>query len=172
MAHQKEGLSLRSLCLELEPTDINLVASRAIAQRLPLIRSRNQSLTLNLTPELSKVTADPLRIEQVLLNLISNAINLTPNGGTISISAYEREGFVFVKVKDSGTTIPHEKRQEIFKPHCQLEDNRGRQISEIGLGLSLCRYFVELHGGTIWLETKEHSKGNTFAFTLPLHPSR
>ncbi|HIE17889.1 MAG TPA: hypothetical protein EYP71_06800 [Dehalococcoidia bacterium] len=170
MAHQQEGLSLNSSCLELEATNINLIASRAITQALPLIRSHNQSLTLNLTPRLPKIAADPLRIEQVLLNLISNAVNLTPNGGNISISAYERQGFVLVSITDSGTTIPPEKRQEIFKPHCYLEDNRGQQIPEIGLGLSLCRYFVELHGGTIWLETKGRSKGNTFTFALPLHP--
>ena len=160
-------LQVEGFHLELEPTDINTIVYRVVDQLLPTVRSRNQSLALNLVPHPSKIIADPLRVEQVLHNLLSNATKLTPNGGNISISSDKQAGYMVIKIQDSSPCIPPEEQRELFQPYYRLKEVKDKQISGIGLGLALCRHLVELHDGRIWVESKENN-GNTFAFTLPL----
>lgn len=161
-------LQVEGFHLELEPTDIDTIVYRVVDQLLPAVRSRNQSLTLNLAPHSSKIIADPLRVEQVLHNLISNATKLTPNGGNISVSTDKQAGYIVIKIQDSSPCIPPEEQRELFQPYYRLKDDKDKQISRIGLGLAMCRHLVELHDGRIWIENEENN-GNTFAFTLPLN---
>lgn len=154
--------------LELELTDIDAIIHKVIDQLSPIISNREQSLTLNLTPNTKKVIADALRIEQVLHNLLSNAIKSTPTGGNILVSTDKQDGYMVIKIQDSSPYIPRIEQRELFQPYCRLIGDKDTQISGTGFGLALCKHLVELHGGRIWLENEEN-KGNTFTFTLPLN---
>jgi len=154
--------------LEPELTDIDTIVHRVVDQLSPIISNREQSLTLNTTPNTKKVMADSLRIEQVLHNLLSNASKSTPIGGSISISTDKQAGYIFIKIQDSGPRMLRLEQRELFQPYCRLTGDKDTQIPGIGLGMALCKHLVELHGGRIWVENKE-KKGNTFALTLPLN---
>jgi len=161
-------LQVEGFHLELEPTDIDTIVYRVVEQLLPAVHSRNQSLTLNLIPHSSKIIADPLRVEQVLHNLLSNATKLTPNGGNISVSSDKQAEYIVIKIQDSIPCMPPKEQHELFQPYYRLKGDKDKQISRIDLGLALCRHLVELHDGRTWVESKENN-GNTFAFTLPLN---
>ncbi len=153
--------------MELEPTGIDAIAYKVVDQILPIVHSRDQSLALDVTSYLPEIAADALRIEQILLYLLSNAVKFTPDGGSISFSAASNSGFIVIKVRDSGCCIPPEEQQEIFQPYYRLKGDNEKDSPGVGLGLALCKHLVELHGGRIWVES-EQGKGNTFAFALPL----
>ncbi len=153
--------------LELEPTEINAIVYDVVDQLSPTVRSRGQSLTLNLPPGLPNIIADSLRIEQVLVNLLSNAAKFTPQGGSISLSADAQNGYIVIEVQDSGPSIPLEEQHKVFQPYYRLKAANREQIPGVGLGLALCKHLVELHGGRIWMESQQ-GKGNTFAFSLPV----
>jgi two-component system NtrC family sensor kinase len=153
--------------LELELTDINTIVYKVVDQLLPIVRSRDQSLTLNLTPRIPKISVDALRVEQILLNLLSNATKFTPKGGSISISTDKQNGLMVIEIQDSGPSIQPEEQHKVFQPFYRLKSNNKEHIPGAGLGLALCKHLVELHGGKIWVES-EQGKGNTFVFTLPL----
>jgi signal transduction histidine kinase len=163
-------LQVDSLCLELEKADIDAIVYRVADQLLSIVRSRDQSLTLNLTPNLPNIIGDPLRIQQILHNLLSNATKLTPYGGSISISTHRQGEYIVIEIKDGSTCIPLEEQHEVFLPYYRAKGAEDEPINEIGLGLALCKHLIELHGGNIWVESKEN-EGNTFAFTLPLSNS-
>ena len=156
--------------LELEPTAIDTIVYRVVDQLLPIARSRNQSLTLNLIPNPPKIIADSLRVEQILHNLLFNATKLTPQGGNISVSTDKQRDYIVIKIQDSSPGIPPEEHHAIFQPYYRLKGDKEKHIPGIGLGLALCKRLVGLHGGRIWVESKENN-GNTFAFTLPLDNS-
>ena len=153
--------------LELEPTEINTIVYNVVDQLSPIVRSRRQSLALNLAPNLPKVMADSLRIEQILTNILSNATKFTPQGGSISISVNQHNGYIVIEVQDSGPSIPVEEQYKVFQPYYRLKGEEKEYIPGAGLGLALCKHLVELHGGRIWVES-EQGKRNTFAFTLPV----
>ena len=112
------------------------------------------------------VTADLQMVKTVLRNLISNAIKYTGTNGEISINAKEDNQYVVVAIKDNGTGISPEIRKKLFKID-SLQSTPGTNNEKgTGLGLLLCKEFVELHGGSIWVES-EAGKGSRFAFTLP-----
>lgn len=160
-------LEAKGFHLELEPTEINAIVYDVVDQLSPIVRSRRQSLTLNLPPRLPNIIADSLRIEQVLVNLLSNAAKFTPQGGSISLSADEQNGYIVIEVQDSGPSIPLEEQHKVFQPYYRLKAANREHIPGVGLGLALCKHLVELHGGRIWMESQQ-GKGNTFAFSLPV----
>ena len=128
----------------------------------PITKSKRQSLTLNLPASLPAIKADRQYLEQVLLNLLTNASKFTPEGGRITLSAASENGRLVIQVADSGMGIPAEKQELIFQPYYQVNGGRGS-----GLGLAITKFLVELHGGNIWLESAT-SQGSTFSFSLPL----
>ena len=155
--------------LELEPTDMNNIIRSAVDQLSPLIRSRNQSLALNVEPNLPKIMADSLRVEQILLNLLSNASKFTPQDGNISLTAHKLGDYIVIEVQDSGPGIPIKEQDKLFQPYYRLNRNK-EHIPGVGLGLALCKHLIELHNGKIFVES-EPGKGSTFAFSLPLKNS-
>lgn len=114
---------------------------------------------------LPEVMADESRVEQVLVNLIHNAIKFTPSGGRISISARARDTDILVSVADTGTGIPEDDLPRIFERFYKADKSRSSQGT--GLGLAIAKHIVEAHGGRIWADSVER-KGSTFSFTLPL----
>ena len=115
--------------------------------------------------DLPPVFADPDRISQVLGNLLHNAVKFTPEGGRISLSAYQKVDRVIIKVEDTGVGIPAEGLPRIFERFYKAD--RSRSGGGTGLGLAISRHLVEAHGGQIWAESTE-GRGSSFFFTLPV----
>lgn len=122
-------------------------------------------LTLDVPVHLPAVNADPGRMEQVLVNLLHNAIKFTPPGGDITVSAYQQEQVVVFVVRDTGTGIDSETLPRIFERF--YKSDPARSGGGTGLGLSIARHLVEAHGGRIWAES-EPDAGSVFFFSLPL----
>jgi two-component system phosphate regulon sensor histidine kinase PhoR len=122
-------------------------------------------LDIAIPPSLPKVMADEARVEQVLVNLIHNAIKFTPSGGRINISAKARDSDILVSVTDTGIGIPADDLPRIFERFYKAD--KSRSGGGTGLGLAIAKHIVEAHGGRIWVESVE-GKGSTFSFTLPL----
>jgi signal transduction histidine kinase len=117
-------------------------------------------------PENTFVFADEFMITTVIRNLVYNAIKFTPNKGEIVISTHTRDDVVEVRVADNGVGIPQENLEKLFRTDIRLSTSGTDKESGSGLGLVLCKDFIEKNGGNITIETEEN-KGTTFIFTLP-----
>lgn len=122
-----------------------------MASFLPLIRDKGLSLSLELPPALI-VNADEQRLEQILLNLLANAIKFTPVAGQIILRAREEKENVIVEIQDTGPGIPKEEQIKLFRPYYQVMADRHR-VPGLGLGLAITKQLVELHGGRIWVDS-------------------
>jgi signal transduction histidine kinase/uncharacterized protein YigA (DUF484 family) len=154
--------------MELEPSDFDL--PRAIENTLILVRERAQrrgiALGHTVDERLGMIHGDERKVRQVLLNLLSNALKFTPEGGRIDVQAALRDGVAEVSVTDTGVGISPEDQEAIFEEFRQV-GTAAKKVEGTGLGLAISRKFVELHGGTIWV-TSQLGEGSTFIFTLPL----
>jgi len=115
----------------------------------------NHTLTLDMAPDLPDIVADRERIMQVMMNIVSNAIKYTPDGGQISISAAQGNGRVWLVVDDNGIGIPEEDRPRIFERFYRVDKARSRQSGGTGLGLSIAKEIVDRHQGVLALQDKE-----------------
>ena len=153
--------------MELDRADFDLPA--AIGNALSLVRERAQrrgiALASTLDPAIGTIHADERKVKQVLLNLLSNALKFTPEGGAIGVRAGVEGAFVEVAVSDTGVGISPEDQAAVFEEFRQV-GAASKKVEGTGLGLAISRKFVELHGGTIRVES-ELGRGATFAFTLP-----
>ncbi len=127
------------------------------------------ALTLDVDPRLGEFVGDERKIKQVLLNLLSNAVKFTPEGGQITLKAVVADGSVEISVSDTGIGIAPEDQEAIFEEFRQVGGDDARKREGTGLGLTLAKKFVEMHGGRIWVKSKV-GKGSTFSFTLPVRP--
>ncbi|OLC52144.1 MAG: hypothetical protein AUH85_17745 [Chloroflexi bacterium 13_1_40CM_4_68_4] len=156
--------------MELEPSEFSLFD--VLTNALTLVRERaarqHISLGLELQPGLERITADERKVKQIVVNLLSNAVKFTPDGGRVDVVGARRDGALEVSVHDTGIGIAPDERERIFEEFQQAASARGREGT--GLGLTLAKRFVELHGGKIWVES-EVGKGSTFRFTLPIAAS-
>jgi signal transduction histidine kinase len=132
-----------------------------------VISQRRQSLDVDLDEELPLLYADEARLRQVFFNLLSNASKFTPDGGKIKIKASRKDNFCQLTVSDNGIGIKKEELKQIFEPFYQADNLMTRERRGTGLGLTLVKEIVEMHGGQIWVEN-EYGKGSNFIFTLPL----
>ncbi len=154
--------------LKVEPVDI-LRLLRDVAENMaPMAASQGQSLNVELPQSLPLVEGDSNRLQQVVMNLMSNALKFTPSDGRIQLAARERDGVIAVEVRDTGPGIPKDERERLFEPYQRLDSDRGH-LSGLGLGLALCKTLVQLHGGDIWVRSRV-GKGSTFGFSLPVRP--
>jgi signal transduction histidine kinase len=155
--------------MELELTKFDL--PMAIDNALTLIRERASrhgiKLHQSVDERLGEFTGDERKIKQILLNLLSNAVKFTPEGGQIKVEATQGDRAVIVAVIDTGIGIALEDQEAIFEEFRQVGTNYAQKREGTGLGLTLTRKFVELHGGKIWVES-EVGKGSKFTFTLPI----
>ena len=118
---------------------------------------------------LEMIRADERKVKQMLLNLLSNALKFTPEGGRIDVRATMNEGMAEISVSDTGVGIAPEDQEAIFEEFRQV-GTADKKVEGTGLGLALSRKFIELHRGRIWVES-EAGRGSTFTFTLPLAAS-
>jgi len=154
--------------MELELVEFNLPG--AIDNTLTLLRERahRRGITLEraIDDRVGKISADERKVKQVLLNLLSNALKFTREGGRIGVRADLRDGAVEIAVTDTGVGIAPEDQATVFEEFRQVGTS-AKKVEGTGLGLAISRKFIELHGGRIWV-TSEVGVGSTFAFTLPL----
>jgi len=154
--------------MELELTDFHLPT--ALDNALTLVRERagRRSITLQMSVDerLGAVQADERKIRQVVLNLLSNALKFTPEGGRIDVAAVPKDGLVEVSVSDTGIGIAPEDQEAVFEEFRQV-GTAAKKVEGTGLGLTLCRKFVELHSGRIWVRS-QLGVGSTFTFTIPV----
>jgi signal transduction histidine kinase len=132
-------------------------------------RAQRRGITLGRAVDghLGKIHADERKVKQVLLNLLSNALKFTPEGGKIDVRAGMRDGVAEISVSDTGVGIAPEDQEAVFEEFRQV-GTASKKVEGTGLGLAISRKFIELHGGRIWV-TSQPGKGSTFTFTLPLH---
>jgi signal transduction histidine kinase/putative methionine-R-sulfoxide reductase with GAF domain len=158
--------------MELEHSEFSLADT--IHGALAFIRERAAShriaLTADVPTDLGTVVADERKVRQVLLNLLSNAVKFTPDGGTIAVRAWRTNGEVQVAVRDTGIGIAPEDHAKVFDEFQQVGRPSDRSREGTGLGLTLAKRFVELHGGRIWVES-EIGKGTKFTFAIPVATS-
>jgi signal transduction histidine kinase len=149
----------------------SFVAAETVRASLAFIRDRAAAhriqVAADIAPDLPTVTADERKVRQVLLNLLSNAVKFTPDGGWIGISATASTAELVIAVKDTGIGIPVEDQPAVFEEFRQVGQRSDRSREGAGLGLTLAKRFVELHGGRIWVES-EVGQGSTFSFAIPL----
>ncbi|HWC05330.1 MAG TPA: GAF domain-containing protein [Methylomirabilota bacterium] len=147
----------------------------ALDNALTLVRERATrhgiTLTQTLPTGVGDIVADERKVKQILLNLLSNAVKFTPEGGRVGLAATAAEGVVTISVSDTGIGIAPEDQGAIFEEFRQVGRDDARKQEGTGLGLTLAKKFVELHGGRIWIQSQV-GQGSTFTFTLPVRSER
>ncbi len=162
---------IESRTMELEKTSIALqeLIDECVRTTLPLIRGRSLTVRQEIEPGLAPLVADRTKIRQVLLNLLSNAVKFTPEG-SVTVRANAKGDRLVVSVQDTGVGIRQDDQPKLFRAFQQLNGGKIHlPLGGTGLGLVISKSFVELHGGEIWVESRE-GHGSTFSFTLPLEP--
>ena len=147
-----------------ESVDIAQVAGNVAERIHPGIQTRRQSLTLDIPDHLPLVRADPEHLEQVLLTLVANASKFSPEEGSIKVSIWQDDrGNLITQVSDTCGGIPPEEQERVFEAYYQVQRSEGKG----GLGLTIARFLVELHGGKIWL-AGQTGPGCSFFFSIPM----
>ena len=156
--------------MELELATFDLPLAIDNARTFVRERATKHGINLDVTVDerLGDFVGDERKIKQILLNLLSNAVKFTPEGGRIGIKAKQADGSVEISVSDTGIGIAPDDQPKIFEEFRQVGADYVHKVEGTGLGLTLAKKFVELHGGKIWVES-EVGKGSTFTFTLPLN---
>ena len=166
---------INELTLHKEPYDINVLLERAVSMLQPLCDEKSLTVHLDLARDLPKVSIDIDRINQVIYNLLNNAIRYIEAGCMITVSTQvvtvQGQPYVQVQIVDTGSGIAPEDLQHIFQYFYRSEKSRSRKSGGSGIGLALARQFVRSHGGRIWADS-EVGRGTTFTFILPIHNQR
>jgi two-component system, NtrC family, sensor kinase len=154
--------------LELATFDLPLAIDNARTFVRERATRHGIALDVSVDDRVGDFVGDERKIKQILLNLLSNAVKFTPEGGRIGIKASQTDGAVEISVSDTGVGIAPEDQARIFEEFRQVGADYAHKSEGTGLGLTLAKKFVELHGGRIWVES-EVGKGSTFTFSLPIH---
>ena len=158
-------LKTHELKLSIKAVDIRTIADAVLHICRPLVKSKPVELINKIEASIPLVEADENRLYQILHNLVGNAIKFTTEGG-IAISASSKDDMVEVCVQDTGIGIPEDKIDDIFKSFEQVDASITREHGGTGLGLTITKQLIELHGGSIWVES-QLDKGTNVSFTLP-----
>ncbi len=161
-------INMGKVQLELHPLDIREIVARAVENVRPLIEERGQTLIEHILAIPMMVNADAVRLEQVFVNLLANATKYTPSGGKIEVRASVGHSEVWVRVADNGIGIPAETLPHVFELFTRGETASTQVKDGLGIGLSLVREFVNLHGGSTQVRSDGPDKGSEFTVRLPL----
>jgi two-component system sensor histidine kinase ChiS len=159
-------LKTQHLAIQQKPLDMRVLVDLVLKFSEPLLAGKKLILKNEIPPDLPPVEGDENRLQQILHNLVGNAIKFTQSG-EVKISAAQRNGVIEISVADTGIGISKDKQQDIFKSFEQVDASISREYGGTGLGLAITKSLVELHGGKIWVES-EVGKGSTFIFSLPV----
>lgn len=154
--------------LRREPVDLCKIAESAIESVQPIIQSRNQQLAISMPRQPVMIHADPTRMVQVLENLLNNATKYTEPGGRIWFDLDNRQNRAILRVRDDGAGIPPHMLSRIFDLFVQADDNHLDAQGGLGIGLTLVRQLVELHGGTVKAYSEGAGRGSEFEVLLPV----
>jgi PAS domain S-box-containing protein len=160
------------LIVEPRPVDLAHVVEAGVESVRPAADARGVRLDLSLEAGAGLVSGDTDRLQQVIWNLLSNAVKFTPRGGRVGVRLSRADGHAEVEVSDTGRGIPTEFLPYVFDRFRQADGRITREHGGLGLGLSIARHLVELHGGTIEAESEGEGRGATFRFRLPLLSTR
>jgi CheY-like chemotaxis protein len=156
------------LRLDVEPVDLESLLTVAIDSLQPAVTAKDIVLTWQAAPGIPRVLADPARVQQMIWNLVSNAIKFTPRDGTIQVALRRAGSAVEISVKDSGVGIESEFAPYMFDRFRQADGTAHRAFGGLGLGLAIVRQLMELHGGTVKGESTGKGHGSTFTLTFPV----
>ncbi|HWJ94327.1 MAG TPA: ATP-binding protein, partial [Telluria sp.] len=154
--------------LKKERVDLRAIVTTALETSAGLIEGAGHTLTVDLPPEPLELEADTTRLVQVLSNLLNNAAKYTPAGGTVALAVRREDGQAVVTVSDTGIGIPADAIGSVFEMFTQVRGSIDRAQGGLGIGLSLVRRLVELHGGRVSAASAGRGKGSTFTVRLPL----
>jgi len=154
------------------PVDIPQVLEAAIEMSSPLVARYRQEVEVEVQPDLPQIEADRARLVQVVSNLVTNAAKYSEPGGHIRVSARMDAGRLHILVKDTGVGIPPEMLERIFEMFTQVDRTLERTRGGLGIGLTLVRRLVELHGGSIVARSPGVGHGSEFEIVLPVQPVR
>lgn len=155
--------------LKIEPLEIPDVVQGVLDTFRTYAEQSGVNLTSQVARNLPRVAADRDRVGQVLMNLVSNAIKYSPGGGDAKIAVKRHGDKVNIEVTDSGIGISEEDQRQLFTKFFRVDSSLTREIGGTGLGLSICKSVIDLHGGEVWVKSRE-GQGSTFAFSLCVAP--
>ncbi|RZL61542.1 MAG: response regulator, partial [Variovorax sp.] len=153
--------------LKREVVDLALLLSQAVESATPALETARHRLTVTLPDGPALVDADPARMVQIVTNLLNNAAKYTPDGGDIRLSAWTEEQQVIVELQDNGLGIPLEDQVRLFQLFTQLPHTGSKSHGGLGIGLSIVKSLVEMHGGTVRVHSAGLNQGSTFRIELP-----
>lgn len=154
------------IVMNLQTVELGSMVSRVLEDLQSRAAEKNIKLQ-NFLPEKTEVKADADRLEQVLFNLVDNAIKYGRNDGAVAVECKVVDNkFVQLSVRDDGPGIPEDAKERVFERFYRIDRARSREAGGTGLGLSIVKHIVQSHGGEVWVES-ELGKGSTFCFTLP-----
>jgi signal transduction histidine kinase len=156
--------------MEMESCQLATVINEAVEVLKERAKAKEIVLQITLPRALPLVIGNPIRLGQVVTNFVGNAIKFTPDGGTVTILAWETEGEVAVEVGDTGIGIAPEDQAHIFDKFYRVQSTQVSGIEGTGLGLAIVKSIVEGHGGRVWVES-ELGQGSNFGFALPIASS-
>jgi len=156
--------------MPLIPTTFSLqnLIEEVVKNLRPILDAKQLELLLNPFPGERGIQGDHDKLEQVITNLLVNAVKFTPPGGRITISLERNEKYVKASIRDTGIGIPAEKQSRIFERFYRVEPESSSKMNGTGLGLYIAKNIIEMHGGRIWVAS-EVGNGSEFSFTLPIH---
>lgn len=157
----------KAYSLDIRSVTVANLVQTTVKRLTPQATAKHIILHPNLPADLPPLQADEDRITQVLVNLVANAIQYTPEGGNVSITATRQSDEIQISVKDTGVGIPPEHLANLFTRFYRVDKSRSRNAGGgSGIGLTIAKHLVEAHGGRIWAESKGDGQGSTFTFSL------
>lgn len=156
------------LTINARPHNSGQTIEQVAAQFQPLFAAQHINMHLDLPDDLPEIYADRDRLEQTLINLLSNALRYTPDGGSVTIAARPLDYYVQISVRDTGIGVAPEHLPHIFERFYRVDKSRNRQSGGTGIGLTISRHLVYAQGGDIWVESEGVGQGTTFHVTLPV----
>ncbi len=161
-----------NLRLEMQPLDLTMVIERALDTMRPAAEAKSISFETVYLAETDVITGDPERLQQVVWNLVSNAVKFTPSGGHVTLRLERVDPYLQLIVSDTGKGINPDFLPYVFDRFHQADSSSTRRFSGLGLGLALVRHLVELHGGAVSVDSPGEGLGTSFTIKLPLRAVR
>jgi signal transduction histidine kinase len=160
------------LRVDIQPCELADVINAGVNVTRTAAAARGITLNLRLDPSANDASCDSVRIQQVVWNLVSNAIKFTPKGGHVHVTLDRAESSFQIQVSDTGQGISPDLLPHVFDRFRQADSSMRRRFAGLGLGLSIVKYIVEAHGGTVEATSPGEGKGSTFTVRLPIHAVR
>jgi len=165
---QLSRVEAEAYALDRGPVPVDKLVHKVEGRLRQQYEDKGVSLEVDIPAGLPDVHVDADRIEQVLMNVVGNALQYTPGGGEVTIKANQEGQFIHVAVQDNGIGVPLEHQPHIFTRFYRVDKSRSRASGGSGIGLTIARYLVEAHGGEIRVESAGRGQGSTFTFSLPV----